>query len=449
MRVAFYTLGCKLNQCETETLASIYARQGFFVVPWSEKADIFIFNTCTVTSKSEQKARRIIRKVRRENPHALICITGCYAQVAGDDLKRNFPYAEILPIGRKLDLADAASKAADLLKGRGEIGMIQRVFTTAIEEIRESKIRRKTVFLNAVEKDRLRSRPYFKIQDGCNNRCAYCRVPVARGRSKSLGTDAAVEGVRELEKNGYGEVVLTGVNISLYRSTGENGSVYRLPDLLESVLTGTERIRIRLSSIEPDALKPELLRILGHPRIRPHFHLPIQSGSERILELMNRKYTADQLKEAVYTLREIKDNPCISADVIVGFPGENEADFEETETLIRALRFSQLHVFQFSRRPDTPAFSMKPSVPERIMKHRSRRILKLSEELYKKYAESCVGSFLETVVEHGGSGTVKRGTTENYLRIGIRGPEVNNLVPGRNCRVKLCFVNEFYGELES
>lgn len=449
MRVAFYTLGCKLNQCETETLASIYARQGFFVVPWSEKADIFIFNTCTVTSKSEQKARRVIRKARRENPYALICITGCYAQVAGDDLKSSFPYAEILPIGKKMALADAAWKAADLLKERKEIGTICRTFKTTLEEIRESGIRRKTVFLNAVEKDRLRSRPYFKIQDGCSNRCAYCRVPVARGRSKSLDTDAAVDGVRELEKNGYGEVVLTGVNISLYRSIEESSSVYRLPDLLEAVLTRTEKIRIRLSSIEPDALKPELLRILGHPRIRPHFHLPIQSGSERILELMNRKYTVDQLKESVYTLREIKDNPCISADVIVGFPGEIEADFEETETLIRALRLSQLHVFQFSKRPDTPAFTMKPSVPERIMKHRSRRIRKLSEELYQNYAESCVGSSLETVVEQGGSGTVKRGTTENYLRIEIRGPEVKNLVPGMNCRVKLRCVNEFYGELES
>jgi threonylcarbamoyladenosine tRNA methylthiotransferase MtaB len=449
MRVAFYTLGCKLNQCETETLASIYARQGFFVVPWSEKADIFIFNTCTVTSKSEQKARRVIRKARRENPHALICITGCYAQVAGDDLKSSFPYAEIFPIGKKMALADAAWKAADLLKGRKEIGTLDSAFKTTLEEIRESGIRRKTVFLNAVEKDRLRSRPYFKIQDGCNNRCAYCRVPVARGRSKSLNADAAVEGVRELEQNGYGEVVLTGVNISLYRSTGESGSVYRLQDLLEAVLTRTETIRIRLSSIEPDALKPGLLRILGHPRIRPHFHLPIQSGSARILELMNRKYTADQLKEAVYILREIKDNPCISADVIVGFPGENEADFEETETLIRSLRFSQLHVFQFSRRPDTPAFSMKPSDPERIMKNRSRRIRKLSEELYQQYAESCLGSYLETVVEEGGNGTVKRGTTENYLRIEIRGPEVKNLVPGMNCRVKLRFANEFYGELES
>ena len=448
MRAAFHTLGCKLNQCETETLATLYARRGFFIVPCSEAADIYIFNTCTVTSKSEQKARRIIRKVRRENPEAIICITGCYAQVAREDLQKSFPDALIVPMDKKMALAEVAGKIAAVSQKRQEGTDIRRDFFAAVEDCSDLSAATNGVFRNALKMDQFRSRPYFKIQDGCNNRCSYCRVPVARGRSRSLDTESVVAGVEELEKNGYGEVVLTGVNLSLYRSTGKQSNDCGLPELLDSILTKTDRIRIRLSSIEPDALTPELLRIVGHRRIRSHFHLPIQSGSERILALMNRNYTADQLKEAVYALRTVKDNPFISADVIVGFPGETEVDFEETETLIRALHFSQLHVFQFSRRPDTPAFTIKPSVPERIMKQRSQKLIKLSEELYRRYAESWKGRSLEAVVEEGGSVDVKRGTTENYLRLNIRGAEVANLDRGTNCRVKICFHNEIYGELE-
>ncbi|MDX9800951.1 MAG: tRNA (N(6)-L-threonylcarbamoyladenosine(37)-C(2))-methylthiotransferase MtaB [Spirochaetia bacterium] len=444
-RVAFYTLGCKLNQFESEVLADSFLSAGADIVPATESADIYIINTCTVTSKSEQKARRIIRKISRDFPGAIVVVTGCYAQLDPDKIEEIADNLLVIPQDKKqlllkstkmmLDNCIDPQDAVPLLKG-----FIEK--TAAEESVSQSQSGSQTEkpadssFYSVKKGYLFHSRAFLKIQDGCDNFCKYCRVPLARGRSRSLDPDHVISNIIDIEKSGYNELVLTGVNISSYKSGG-----FDLVSLIEKILADTQKMRIRLSSLEPDSIDERYLDIIKLDRICGHFHLPVQSGSDNILSAMGRKYKRDKVTDAVSILRQKKDNPMISADVITGFPGETDKDFEETCELVSACGFAYLHVFPYSPRPGTAAYKMKNHVPERISTYRAEQLRNLSEKLFASYASSCIGMSASAIIE-GKEGTeenIWNGISGNYLKLKISGfPGGKNPVSGSivSCVIK-------------
>ncbi|OHD75400.1 MAG: tRNA (N(6)-L-threonylcarbamoyladenosine(37)-C(2))-methylthiotransferase MtaB, partial [Spirochaetes bacterium RBG_16_67_19] len=323
MRASFHTFGCKLNQFETEALASAFRSRGFSLVESGEEAEVYLINTCTVTGKSEQKARRFIRGLARRRPAALLVVTGCYAQLEGAAIERLGPNVTVVSQADKSLLLDLPRRlqeqgtGARIPKGGGS----------------------PDPFAFQVQRYSFHSRAFLKIQDGCDHRCAYCRVPLARGGSVSLDPELAVRRAGLLEQAGYREVVLTGVNLSAWRHGGEG-----LGELLERLLISTVGIRLRLSSLEPETIKPALVQALRHPRVCPHFHLPVQSGSDRVLLRMRRRYRAEQVRRAVGLLRAVRPEPFLAADLIAGFPGETEEDFQASYDLAESLGFAKLHV---------------------------------------------------------------------------------------------------------
>ncbi|MBN2552813.1 MAG: tRNA (N(6)-L-threonylcarbamoyladenosine(37)-C(2))-methylthiotransferase MtaB [Spirochaetales bacterium] len=416
MRAAFHTFGCKLNQYETEALASEFRNRGFSLVPTDQSAEVYIVNTCTVTSRSEQKARRLIRKISREHPEALLVVTGCYAQLNP---------AEIASLGENVHVVSQEDKASllDLPAVFEAGGKIETVPVGASK----APSGHADPFRYRVDRFSYHSRAFLKVQDGCDYRCAYCRVPLARGRSLSLDPDLAVQRAGEIERGGYREIVLTGVNLTAYR-WGEIG----LPALLSKMLAGTRVIRLRLSSLEPEMIKADLADAMRDPRVCPHFHLPIQSGSDAVLLRMRRRYRSDRVRRAVELLREVKEDPFLAADVIVGFPGETEEDFQASRRLVESLGLSKLHVFPFSPRPGTAAEHPKDPVPERIRDRRAGELLRLSDTLHERYKERWVGRKLEVVLEREGSSSepgVWRGLSQNYLRVLVEG------IPGQAGRM--------------
>ncbi len=403
MRASFYTLGCKLNQCETEAISDAFRKAGIDVHTDLSAADIFVVNTCTVTSKSEQKARRMIRKIAKDNPDSLIIVTGCYAELNA---------AEVAALGPRIAVVPQSDKSM-LLDVHNQEGSELREAFSSLQHGKEEGGK----FRYLSSSQLFHSRAFLKIQDGCNNRCAYCRVPLARGNSVSLASETVLHRVQNLERAGYSEVVLTGVNIPSYASGSD-----RLSDLLSAILLRTERIRIRLSSLEPDAVDSRLISVISRPRIRPHFHIPVQSGSDAVLSSMGRHYRAETVAALVDALRTAKDDPFIAADFIVGFPGEGDDEFAETVEFIRSLDFAQLHVFPFSPRPGTRAFAMGPRVPSLIRKKRAENLGGVSEELHRAYLLRWQGKVLEAVLEeqdtHSGVWTC---TTANYIKCNIPG----------------------------
>jgi threonylcarbamoyladenosine tRNA methylthiotransferase MtaB len=413
MTASFQTFGCKLNQYETEALASEFRNQGFSLVAADRTADMYVVNTCTVTSKSEQKARRLIRKISREHPSALLLVTGCYAQLNAEDLASLGNNVHVISQEMKASLMELPA----LLAGQGSPGRFSMALRGWGGSKRAEDPERSDPFRYRVDHFTYHSRAFLKVQDGCDYRCSYCRVPLARGRSVSLGPEETVRRAKEMEQRGYREVVLTGVNLTAYRS----GRV-ELPALLEMILGATEQLRLRLSSLEPERINPELTEVLRSPRVRPHFHLPVQSGSDRLLLRMRRRYRSERVVQAVKLLRGAREDPFLAADIIVGFPGEGEEDFVLTRNLVESLALSKLHVFPFSPRPGTAAEHPADPVPERIRDERVHTLLALSEGLHRTYTERWVGRQVEVVLEKDrreeGSGW--RGLSENYLKVLVR-----------------------------
>jgi len=426
MRILIHTLGCKLNQSESEALASQFAGQGFFIVSSGEKPDLIIVNTCTVTSKSAQKSRRIIRKLSAENPQALVIITGCYAQIDSEYLSGLIPNGFVLPHDNKDILLDLPLKMES--KNSGEVKEILTELLRARKD--QENMPKNTRFRYRIKDLRFHSRAFVKIQDGCNNACSYCIVPFTRGPSISMKAEEIISDAVELEKRGYKEIVLTGVNITSYKEQNR-----RLAGLLEDLIEKTDSVRFRLSSLEPDGIDESLVRIASSPRICPHFHLPVQSLSDKILDSMNRKYHSGVVYNALAMLRECKTDPFLAGDFILGFPGETEDDFSATKEGIIEAGFSQLHVFQFSPRPGTRAVKFREKIPERIAKERSGELIQISQDLYKRYAENWIGRTLYALVEKiGESGEGEcGGTTENYLHVKFEKGSISSLHKGMLC----------------
>jgi threonylcarbamoyladenosine tRNA methylthiotransferase MtaB len=447
-----YTLGCKLNQLEGESIAGAFARGGFLPVPWeggAGEAHILVLNTCTVTSKAEQKARRIIRNALRSHPRACLIITGCYAQLEGaalealgEDAGGGRSRLFVVSGDRKGDLLELPRFISDALGDPGacsagdaasEPGFLPSLIQTWYEG--KKTLPRPDRFCFAPGNFLFHSRAFLKIQDGCDRRCAYCRVSLARGPSVCPGAEEILGVLRDLEDRGYGEAVLTGVNIHQYHRDGLD-----LGRLLEYLLARTGKIALRLSSTEPEGLTGAFIEVLRNPRIRPHFHLSLQSGSPLILQKMRRAYTPEEAEQGAALLRSVRDDPFLGCDIITGFPGETDAEFEKTYELCRRIGFSWIHAFPYSPRPGTEAYGFKEAVPEREAVQRVNRLLALAREGRRSYISRWIGKGVEAIVEAPENPDVPftAAVSDNYLKLVIpRDAGQTVLAPGASLRCRI------------
>lgn len=402
MDVCLYTLGCRLNQCEAESVADSFKKEGFSLKDEKEGAELYIVNTCTVTSKAEQKARRMIRLFLSRG--AVVVITGCYAELNSKELEEISENTVVVPL----------SKKAGLLKLAAHINNSMNAGLTLLEAVKSFVSEGSTPFDYNASSFTYHSRSYLKIQDGCDNSCGYCRVHVARGKSVSLAKDEVIKRALALEREGFHEIVLTGVNLTMYNheSDGLGGL------LLELLPKLGKETRIRLSSMEPDHIDERLIAACQDKKMHPHFHIPLQSASDKVLERSGRKYSKSHLEWVIKSLREVKEDPFVACDVIAGLPAEGEEEFNETVAFLKAHEFSSLHVFPFSPRPDTPLYEARDRAEERVRDERAQFLRDLSLQFEKAYTERQEGRRLEVLLETRKAG-VWRGTTGNYLKVRI------------------------------
>jgi threonylcarbamoyladenosine tRNA methylthiotransferase MtaB len=394
--VSIHTFGCRLNQTESESIARAFELAGFTVAqdPAAERdakgasPGIVVLNTCTVTSKAEQKARRLIRQALRDDPGAVVIVTGCYAEMEEEAIAALGDRLVVLRGSRKDALLGLPARLAAADAGHADPFDILREECAALSgEPRDP-------FGFAPSAFTFHSRASLKIEDGCDNACAFCRVRLARGPSLSLDPSLALERVRALEEAGYAEIVLTGVNLSQYSSGGLDFS-----GLLNTLVEGTARVAFRISSYEPGRIDSAFLEAVSRERVRPFFHLPLQSGSPATLARMGRDPDIQALRRAVEGLRRAADDPFISFDMICGFPGESEAEFAESEGLARDLRPAWIHIFPYSPRPDTPAASFRDRVPERVAAERAKLLSGLAHQGRIEYARRWTGRVVDAVLE--------------------------------------------------
>jgi threonylcarbamoyladenosine tRNA methylthiotransferase MtaB len=424
-------LGCKLNQLETESVAEAFLQAGAVLVSPEEAADLFVVNTCTVTSKAEQKSRRVMRQALAHNPAAVVLATGCYAQMDPQALAQIDPRIIVLPGEEKSSLLSLATWLQDNWQGHGPLfdAVVEwRVVGAAGGKLGAKAIQGHSFITEHKAADpfayhpsvfAFHSRPSLKIQDGCNNRCSYCRVCLARGPSVSLPAAQVLERVKKLEEAGIAEVVLTGVNLSQYKddSLGFAG-------ILKFLVAGTQTIRFRISSYEPDRVDTAFLEAFALPRVQPHVHLALQSGSSSVLRRMARPYDAEKAAQAVLALRKARNDPFIAADIIAGFPGETDAEFEETLSFCRTADFAWIHAFPFSARPDTRAYDMRPKIPERIAGERVTLLSELASSGKSRYIQRWMSSEIDCVLEKGQDDSMPaslESTSANYLKLLVQG----------------------------
>ncbi len=433
--VAAHTLGCKVNQQETEAVLEFFRLQGYSVRDFAETADVYLINTCTVTHLGDRKSRQMIRRARRQNPHALVVVMGCYAQRAPDEIME-IPGVDLI-VGNQ-DRAQIMPQLADLLAAGGERGkplnLVQNIGNArTFEELPLS-----------LERNRIRAQ--VKVQDGCNQFCTYCIVPYTRGPVRSRPAERVVDEVSQLVAAGFAEIVLTGIHTSAYGLEWRDEKGHpNLADLVQLILERVPGLRrLRISSLEPTEIPEALLEIMvKSPVLCRHLHIPLQSGDDQILREMHRPYTAGQYLNIVERLRKEIPGLAITTDVMVGFPGETEAHFQRSYDSIQELGFSDLHVFKYSPRTGTPAAAFKEQVPAKVKESRSQRLLALTSELKLRFAAQFAGKTLTVLLEEetellnskGGvldgmeqgepvklGGSAIRcwiGYTDNYLRVAI------------------------------
>ena len=401
-RVALDSLGCKLNQAETELLAKQFTEAGYRLVSPADGADVYILNTCTVTHIADRKSRHWLRMAHRRNPDALLIATGCYAQRAPQEL------AQI----EGVDLVSGNERKPHLLQLLEESGCLSRPACIQGSSTSGSH----TGF---------RTRALVKVQDGCNNLCSYCIVPLVRGREKSLPVDQIVAEVRHRIASGYKEVVLTGVKIGSYSYNGVN-----LRGLLEHILTETDVARLRLSSLQPQEISPELIALWCDERLCRHFHLSLQSGNDSVLRRMKRRYSIGDYRRSVSLIRALVPEAAITTDIIVGFPGETSSEFEQSYKLCQKLGFARIHVFPYSPREGTQASQMPNQVEDRVKKQRSQRMLALAKESAQNFSQQFLGKTMPVLWEKQTDG-IWSGHTDNYIRVYTRSNRdlTNKLLP--------------------
>ncbi len=396
-KVAFHTLGCKLNFAETSTISRSFPEDQFERVPANTKADIYVINTCSVTDAADKKCRQVIKKFINHSPEAFIAVVGCYAQLKPQEV--------------------SAISGVDLVLGTNEKFDITG-YLTGLNKRNEAEIHAcdlsQTVDFYPSFSIGDRTRSFLKVQDGCDYGCAYCTVPLARGRSRNQEIKFLVEEAEKIVESGIKEIVLTGVNIGDFgKSTGDS-----LTKLLKELVKVPGIERLRISSIEPNLLTDELIELTGvNAKILPHFHIPLQSGSDKILGLMRRRYTRDVFTERLRLIRERLPLAGIGADVIVGFPGESDSDFEDTFSFLRDIPLSYLHVFTFSDRPGTPAEKMVNKVSVSQKDNRSKILISLSENKHLAFSKLNIGQITNVLFERTRGEGMIYGFTGNYIRV--------------------------------
>lgn len=404
-RVAFYTLGCKVNQYDTEAMINLFTEAGYEVVDYKEEADVYIINTCTVTHQGARKSRKITRRIKRKTPEAIVAVVGCYPQVAPEEVLEVSGVDLIVGTeGRKeiVDLVEQAQLADEPLN------FVQSVMETDdFEEI-------------PITESKERTRASLKVEDGCDHFCAYCIIPYTRGPVRSRELTDAVEEAKRLAQNGFKEIVLTGIHLGAYGKDKEEE--LSLIDLIKGLLPISGLERIRLSSIEATEVKSELIDLIAEEaKLCRHLHLPLQSGSNRILKAMNREYTTAEYASKIERIRAEIPEIAITTDVMVGFPGETEEDFIETYEFIEELGFSDLHVFKYSKREGTPAAKFSDQVHSKVKKKRSAKLRELGAEMAAEYRSRFQGKKLDVLLEEerDHQTDLLTGLTDNYLRVKV------------------------------
>lgn len=400
-KVAFYTLGCKLNFSETSTIGEQFLNRGYGVVDYNEKADVYVINTCTVTDNADKECRQIVRRALRNNPEAYIIVTGCYAQLRPDEIIKIDGVDAVLGSNEKFKLFEYIEKF--------EKQKLSCIHVSPTEDLNE--------FNSSFSTDgNDRTRAFFKVQDGCDYKCSFCTIPLARGKSRSAKPEEVIKEFRQLLEANFKEIILTGVNVGDYSSTMEKD--FDLQALLKKMLEVQGDYRIRISSIEPNLLNDSILDLTAaDSRMCNHFHIPLQSGSTKVLKLMQRRYKTDDYKNLIYKAVDMIPNLTIGVDVIVGFPGETEEDFLETYAFLRDLPISYLHVFTYSERPNTKAIEMPGEVDHIDRKKRSNMLRILSEKKKHEFYQSMIGKELIALFEHEDHSGEMKGFTSNYVRI--------------------------------
>ena len=401
--VAFYTLGCKLNYSETSTLGRMMEQKGYRKVDFQQGADIYIINTCSVTDNADKKCRKVVREARKYAPDAYVCIVGCYAQLKPREI------ADIPGVDAVLGAAEKF-RMLDLLDGFVRKDQPQ-VFASDVSEART---------YHHAHSIHDRTRTFLKVQDGCNYHCTFCTIPLARGKSRSNSVADVLSSAHQIAQTDVKEVVLTGVNIGDFGIV-EGRRTSRFLELVQQLdqVEGIERFRI--SSIEPNLLSNEIIEtVAGSQRFAPHFHIPLQSGSNKILRLMRRRYLRELYVDRVAKIKQLMPYGCIGVDVIVGFPGETDDDFQETYRFLNELPVSYLHVFTYSERSNTPAVEMSDVVPLRVRRERSTMLRTLSEKKRRQFYEENVGRTATVLFERDIEEGHMHGFTENYVRVAAR-----------------------------
>ncbi len=417
MNIAIYTLGCKVNQYETQAIEAELLRRGHTLVPFGAQADAYIINTCTVTAVSDSKCRNMIHRAQQHRPAAVVAVCGCYAQTEPEAVAAMGVDLVGGSAGRIQFLDDLEAVAAARTAGEGEAPprplvtagsiLTQRVF----EELPAGGLAGRT-------------RAMLKVEDGCVNFCTYCIIPYARGPVRSLPLEKAVEQARRLAEEGYREIVLTGIEISSWGR--ELGQGLSLIDLTEALCTAVPALRVRLGSLEPRTITGDFCRrAAALPNLCPHFHLSMQAGCDAVLRRMNRKYDSARYYESVALLRGYFDRPAITTDMIVGFPGETEEEFSAGLDFIRRCAFSAIHIFPYSRRPGTPAAAMPDQVPLGVKKERARRAAQAAAEMERAYLDSWVGARLPVLFEEEKDG-LWQGHAPNYVLVRAAGSGLHN-----------------------
>ncbi len=397
MRISAHTLGCKLNNAETSTIVEQFRSRGWQLGSEAD-ADVFVLNTCSVTANAERECRQAVRRVLRENPNAFIAVTGCYAQLRPEEIASIDGVDVVLGAKEKFNIfshLDTFTKFDS-----------PHIYSSPIEEATDYH------FASTADTDE-RTRAFLKVQDGCDYSCSFCTIPMARGASRSADIDSIVAEARRLSQEGFREIVLSGVNVGDF-GTKTGTSFYELVCALESDNEVTARMRI--SSIEPNLLTDEIIALVSESKkFCPHFHIPLQSGSAKILRSMQRRYTTDIYRSRIEKVKEMMPSAGIGADVIVGFPGETDADFQECYDFIHSLGISYLHVFTYSKRPGTKADSMKERLPKEKRKERNAMLRILSEKKKQEFYRSQLGKEGTLLLERVSGSS--EGYTENYVRV--------------------------------
>lgn len=399
-KAASFALGCKVNQYESEAIAELFAEKGYEIVGIDEEADVYVINTCTVTNFGDKKSRQLIRKVKRQNENAIVAVVGCYAQTAPQELMKV----------EGVNLVIGTKDRAQIVE------MVENYDVSCGVENHVTDIMKERVFEPlSIQKLANRTRAYLKIQDGCSQYCSYCIIPYARGPIRSREPQEVLAEVKRLADNGFKEVVLTGIHVASYGKDRRDTSLLEILRQVHEV-EGIERIRF--SSIEPNVVTEEFAQAMAElPKVCDHFHLSLQSGCDKTLKEMNRKYDTEKYRQAAATLRKYLPHVALTTDIIVGFPGETEEDFQASYDFAKEIGFAKIHVFPYSPKRGTPAASRKDQLPNAVKSERSHKLITLSDQMAADFLREYVGQDVEVLYERMVEDGVYEGHTTNYIKV--------------------------------